>query len=223
MSMKGAIILVMAMLLAVPVMAQDKQISFGVKGGINMANLTYDPEPVNGPDNLMGIAAGGVLSFNLSPSACLDGEVLYIQKGVSSDLQSEFCSGSADLKLTYISISPMLRFKIHAESFTPYFMGGAEFGLLMSAKSTGSSDCEGESEDFDLDVKDYFKGSDLGVTFGAGVEFPMGSSALFVEGRYAMGLTDISDTPEDLMSAAADYENSSTKSKGIYLFGGLRF
>jgi hypothetical protein len=218
MSMKGAIILVMAVLVAVPVMAQDKQISFGVKGGINMANLTYDPEPVKGPDNLMGIAAGGVLSFNLSPSACLDGEVLYIQKGVSSKYETEGCSGDAKLKLTYISISPMLRFKIHTESFTPYFLGGAEFGLLMSATVAGSTDCGGSGEDFDM--KDYYKSSDLGVTFGAGVEFPLGSSALFVEGRYAMGMTDISKTPSNL--DVAD-DTSSTKTKGIYLFGGMRF
>jgi hypothetical protein len=223
MSMKGAIILVMAMLVAVPVMAQDKQISFGVKAGVNMANLALDPEPIKGPDNLMGIAAGGMLSFNLSPSLCLDGEVLYIQKGASMDSESEFCSSESDLKLTYISISPMLRFKFHTASFTPYLMGGAEFGILMSAKSTGTSICGGDTEDFDVDVKDYYKSSDLGVSFGAGVEFPLGTSALFFEGRYAMGLSDISDTPSDMTAAADTGSDSSLKTKGIYLFGGLRF
>jgi hypothetical protein len=223
MSMKGAIILVMAMLVAVPVMAQEKQISFGVKGGINMANLVLDPEPTKGPDNLMGIAAGGMLSFNLSPAMCLDGEVLYIQKGCSSDTEGELCNSEADTKLSYIMISPMLRFKFHAASFTPYIMGGAEFGFLMSAKSTGTSDCGGDTEDFDVDVKDYYKGTDMGVSFGAGVEFPLGTSALFFEGRYAMGLADISDTP-DVMTVAADADDdSSLKTKGIYLFGGLRF
>jgi opacity protein-like surface antigen len=219
MSMKGAIILVMAVLVAVPVMAQDKQISFGVKAGVNMANLTYDPKPVKGPDNLMGIAVGGALSYNLSRSLSLDGEVLYIQKGYSAKTELEGCTSDGKLKLSYISISPMLRFKFPGASITPYVLGGAEFGLLMSAKSTGTYECGGQSQDFNTDVKDSFTSSDFGVTFGAGIEFPMGSSALFFEGRYAMGLSDIAKTPEGM---GDETDNSSVKTKGIYLFGGMR-
>jgi opacity protein-like surface antigen len=219
MSMKGAIILLMAVLVAVPVMAQEKQISFGVKGGVNMANLTYDPKPTKGPDNLIGLAAGGVLSFNFSPSMSLDGEVLYIQKGYSATSESEGCTSDGKLKITYVSISPMLRFKVPGEGITPYFMGGAEFGILMSAKSTGTYECAGQSEDFNVDVKDSFSGSDMGLTFGAGVEFPTGGSALFVEVRYAMGLSDISKSTDGMDDTN---DSSSVKTKGIYLFGGLR-
>jgi hypothetical protein len=224
MRMKGAIIFLMALLVAMPVLAQEKQISFGVKGGINMANLVFDPEPDDTMDNLMGLAAGGVLSFNLSPSACLDGEVLYIQKGASQDMEIEGCTNEADLKLTYLAVSPMLRFKIHTQSMTPYFLAGGEFAFLLSAKSTGSSECNGQTEDFDVDVKDYYKSTDFGVSFGAGVEFMAGSTSLFVEGRYAMGLTDISDVPDDELVLAADEDDDgSVKTKGIYIFGGLRF
>ncbi|MBM3317849.1 MAG: PorT family protein [Candidatus Eisenbacteria bacterium] len=221
MRVKGAIAILMALLLVVPVMAQEKQINLGVKGGINMANLSYDPKPEEGSSSLMGLAGGMVLSFNLSPAASFDGEVLYIQKGASWDVADEECSGDTDVKLTYISISPMLRFKIHSQSLTPYFMGGGEIGLLMSAKAKASWTCQGESDDYEEDVKDSFKSIDFGISFGAGVEFPMGNSGLFVEARYAMGLTDIGEDVEE--STMQDEDEGTIKTKGIYLLAGIRF
>ena len=220
MSMKGAIILVMAMLVAVPVMAQDKQISFGVKAGLNMANLTYDPEPVKGPDNLLGIAAGGVLSFNLSPSLSLDGEVVYMQKGASSKYESELCTSDerpeAHVYLDFADAALQVpRRERHALR-----VGRCGVRSLDERQEHGYQRLRGRDGDYDLDVKDYFKGTDMGISFGAGVEFAMGSSALFFEGRYAMGLSDIAETPAGV---DMDEDTGSTKTKGIYLFGGMRF
>jgi hypothetical protein len=219
MSVKRAIMLTAAVLIAVPVVAPGEPVSFGIKGGINMANLTDDSEPTQ--DNLVGIAVGGVLSLELSPAACLDGEVLYIQKGASPNETLDGCgSADKDFKLGYVSISPMVRFKIHTGSFTPYLLGGTEFDLLLSAKRSGTFGCSGQGGDYDYDEKDELKSTDLGITLGGGVEFPMGGPALFVEGRCAMGLTDINKETPVVMDAPAD---GSTKTNGIYLFGGLRF
>lgn len=225
MRMKEAIVVLMAMLLVVPVVAQEKQISFGVKGGINMANLAFDPELPESMESstLMGLAFGGVLGFNLSPAASLDMEVMYLQKGASWEETDGDCTGETDIKLAYIALSPMLRFKIHSESLTPYFMAGGEIGMLMSANAEGTWECDGESGETDVDVKDSYKDIDFGVSFGAGVEFPMGNSALFVEARYAMGLSDIGEDADDTELLQEDDDDATVKNKGIYLFGGLRF
>lgn len=220
---KEAIVILMALLLAVPVVAQEKPFSFGVKGGINMANLAFDPEPDPGPDNMMGFGFGGALGFSLSPAAALDLEVMYLQKGASWDAEAEGCTSETDLKLAYLTLSPMLRFKFHSESVTPYILAGGEVGLLMSANAEGTWECQGESEDYDEDVKDFYEDLDFGFSFGAGLEFPMGKSALFVEGRYAMGLADIGADAEDEELMQEDEDDATVKTKGIYIFGGIRF
>lgn len=56
---------------------------------------------------------------------------------------------------------------------------------------------------------------DFGLGFGAGVSFPLGTNALFVEGRYALGLSNINDDPED--------PDTQIKNKGIQVIAGITF
>jgi opacity protein-like surface antigen len=222
---KGTLVCLMALLLTVPVLAQEKQVHVGFKGGLSLMNFSYDPELEVGPDSRLGLALGALLSVNVSPSMSVDGEVLYVQKGAKLDAADGDCSSQDEWKLAYITISPLLRFKVHGESVSPYFLGGIEFGLLMSADHEWDWECNGETEAATDDVKDYFKDTDFGITVGAGLDFPSGKSTFFAEARYSIGLSDISDTGDDEMSQSAevvvaDYE---IKNRGFYFLAGVRF
>lgn len=67
----------------------------------------------------------------------------------------------------------------------------------------------------EVDIKDETKSIDFGLGFGAGVSFPAGNNSLFVEGRYALGSTNLNDDPED--------SETSIKTRGIQVMAGVTF
>ncbi len=209
---------VLAFLFALPVMAQTNPIVLGFKGGVNLANLSYDPETDPNPDMYLGLAVGGLLGFEISPGMTLDTDFLYIQKGAKWEGESDGDEYKVTDKYSYVVINPMLRFAVQNQGLRPYFMAGPEIGFLVDA--TAKSEINGEDQD-DEDLKDFTKSTDFGINFGAGLEFPSGNSAFFVEGRYAMGLTDILDD-EDEDNKQED-SKPEAKHRGIYLMGGVRF
>ena len=222
-----AAVVLLALLLAVPVMAQTKPFILGVKGGVNLANLALDPEPDPKPDMFMGIGFGGSLGFLISPGMTLDTDFLYLQKGAKweGSGEGELAIPDQTYKYTYLVVNPMLRFVVQNQGLRPYFMAGAEVGFLLDAEIESDEDEEEGDEEGDYDLKDFTKSTDFGVNFGAGLEFPSGNSAFFVEARYSLGLTDIVDEGDDEEgNKQEDEEDESTaKHRGIYLMAGMRF
>jgi len=216
----------LALLVAAPAMGQmvEKQIYFGIKGGVNMANLSVDPEPPVDFETLMGIGGGVTLAFVISPGMTLDTDFLYMQKGAkyTFDLGLEDESVEYKLKYTYLVINPMFRFTVQNEGMRPFFMAGPEIGFLLDAKME-SDDSEEEGEEGAFDLKDYTKSTDFGINFGGGIEFPSGNSTIFFEARYALGLTDIEDTSDGEETKTEEEDEGTVKHRGIYLMAGIRF
>jgi len=225
MTKKLAVAAGLLLVLALPAGAASKSMELGLKGGVNLANLSYDPEsPYWDPEMKLGLAAGGALSFVLSPTMRLDGEVLYVQKGATLGGPDNIeCAGDVDINLTYVGISPMLRFKMNSQKATPYFMGGIEFAFLLEAEYDRTFECNGDEESDTVDAKDYFEDTDMSVTVGAGLEFPSGGSAFFLEGRYVLGLSDISKQDDSIEVMTNGEGEPEIKTTGIYLLAGLRF
>jgi opacity protein-like surface antigen len=220
-----AAVVLLALLLAVPVMAQTKPFILGVKGGVNLANLAFDPEPDPKPDMFMGLGFGGSLGFTISPGMTLDTDFLYLQKGAKweGSGEDEMAIPDQTYKYTYLVVNPMLRFVVQNQGLRPYFMAGAEVGFLLDAEIETDDGGE-EAEEDSYDLKDYTKATDFGVNFGAGLEFPSGNSAFFVEARYSLGLTDIVDEGDAEATKQEDEDDSSSaKHRGIYLMAGMRF
>ena len=44
-----------------------------------------------------------------------------------------------------------------------------------------------------VDIKEAWKGTDLGMVFGGGVDFPVGSGVMTLDGRYTMGMSKVPD------------------------------
>ncbi|MDQ2655812.1 MAG: PorT family protein, partial [Bacteroidota bacterium] len=106
------------------------------------------------------------------------------------------------LKANYLSIPIMIQynpvpvFNIHA---------GPQIGFLLSAKAD------------DEDIKDQYKGLDLGLGFGAGVNLPMG---LGITARYVMGLANIMDDSGDADFGDVTVKNTAFQVSLTYkLFG----
>ncbi len=150
-------------------------ISGGLKVGANFANQKYDSDFGDiSLDSRTSFHVGGYLNFGVSETFAIQPELLYNSIGAKQD--------EVAMKTDYLSIPIMLQyspvpvFNIHA---------GPQIGLLLSAKA----EADGES----VDMKDFYKGLDLGVGVGAGVNLPMG---LGFSVRYVLGLANIADSSD---------------------------
>ena len=230
----------MVILLAGPAMAngyssQFKAFDFGLKGGVNLADLEFDPDEEVDWESFLRFGGGATLGFNITPTFGLDLDVLYMMKGAK--FEGDFligdvpgygdvsCGGEARIELDYLVVKPMLRFTPIQGGASPYLLLGGEIGYLLDAKQVFEATCDldppveiDEEEDFTDVVKDL----DFGLNVGAGLEFPVGNMSMIIEGHYSLGLANIYDADED-EEATEDEEDLSVKTRGIYGFVGLRF
>ena len=160
----------MVTLLAAGAYAQG--ISGGLKAGLNLANAIG--QDAKDADMKMRLAYhfGGFVNIGLSEVLSVQPELLYNSVGTKMDEE-------LNLHLNYLSVPVNLQysfgnFNLHA---------GPQFGFLMSAKM--KADVDGES--VEVDAKDFFKGTDVGVNLGLGAAF----GKLHASARYTMGITKI--------------------------------
>jgi hypothetical protein len=141
MKAKGLVVVLLGLALAGTAMAQETQekaIDFGFKGGINLAELSYDPdlfEDGTGIDKSMYLRFGGgvVLSFNITPTFSIDANALYLMKGskhtgdglVYEEYPEYVFDVDARVNLSYIVVNPMIRFSPVAGGGGPLLHGGA--------------------------------------------------------------------------------------------------
>jgi len=190
-----AVALGLVLVFAFAAMAQDEggKLSYGFKAGLGMCKWTgssaLDTALISiGAEkkNLMGFGGGGVLAYKLTPSVVLQFEALYLMKGVKYTLGDE----TAKFKLSYIEIPVTLHVAPNMQgSLKPNFFAGPFLGLLASAKLRGESGGMGA----EVDVKDFFKSTEFGVTFGAGFDYVFGTSAITFDARYDLGLSKVWD------------------------------
>jgi hypothetical protein len=153
--------------------AYGQGISGGVKGGFNAANQTYKGNNyTTSPNFKIGVHIGGYVTVMLSEHLGVQPEVLFSTQG--------YKSGNTTAKFNYIVIPILARCNINK---LISFHAGPQFGVLASAKSDYGS---GTSN-----IKNSYKGSDLGIAVGGTVDLPMGLNFTL---RFIKGLSDIDDT-----------------------------
>lgn len=165
----------------------NAQMGFGVKAGLNMADL-QDLKAIDTIDKLeneskTGFVGGAYLKFPFGPLK-LQVEGLYSLKGAKGTSFNGLSSAEWETKLTYLEFPVLLRYEMPTPMLKPFFYGGASVALLTKAEERNSNtDSSWE------DIKDGLKTTDYGLVVGAGVEL----LGLTVEGRYTHGLADTVD------------------------------
>lgn len=161
-----------------PLVAQTN-VELGIKGGLNVANITGD---VSNTNTMLGFVGGGLAKINTNPQFSIQPELLVTLKGAQQDE-----GGNEKLKLTYLEIPVLGVYNFPTSSSTkPYILAGPALGILISAKA---------GED---DFKDNVNSTDFGFVLGGGVGFPAGENGKVVlDGRYAVGLANIAKDSED--------------------------
>lgn len=198
-------------------------IGIGIKGGLNIASASYDPDIPAGitKSSRTALMVGAQLEFRLAAPLYLQFEPMYVQKGtkiegpVFGDELGNAINGSFTTKLGFIEIPMLLKGKFLTGPVLPYVFFGPSLGIRLSASETD------EAAGFpsqDLDIKDQTNSIDFGLVFGAGAEFALAPTVgITVDGRYALGLTDLSKEQPDQI------QHRKIKTKGIQLLAGVLF
>ena len=142
------------------------------KAGINFANQSI--KNVNGEKSKVSFQAGlgvniqtGIKNFSIQP------EVNFISKGTK--FKNSF--GNETYNFNYIEVPVLAKY-----SFGPvYVNAGPSIGFLMG-KSDKIKAAYGNT-----------KTIDFGVQMGAGIAIPAGPGKMIIDGRYNLGLSNISD------------------------------
>jgi opacity protein-like surface antigen len=153
-----------------------QEVRFGVKAGVNFANLNYEMDGFSiSPKSIVGVQVGGFAEIMVAEKFAVQPELLFSTEGAKVSSGGD----SSTINLSYINIPVMAKF-YPAESFS--IEAGPQIGFLMSAKEKS----DGEKQD----VKNSVKSINFGVNFGAGYNF---TDNLLVNLRYNLGLSDIND------------------------------
>ncbi|WP_336128300.1 porin family protein [Mesoflavibacter sp. CH_XMU1422-2] len=152
----------------------------GIKGGYNLAAVSYDGEGETGQRS--GFHVGVFGESYLSSVVALQLELLYSQQGY----QIEDNNSTFTQKLNYINMPLVL--KIYPVS-NFYLEAGPQLGFAISHKETYDSNFNlfDTEQEFDPNNIDY------GANFGAGIKTDSGVS---LGVRYHLGLGDIYDDGE---------------------------
>jgi hypothetical protein len=208
---KLSVLLVVPLLLslALPAYAQKR---IGIIGGVNLATLSIDSLQADyKTKNSAGIAIGLAGDVAFTPNVMIRIEPMYMMKGAKFERSDNTKLGK--LKLSYIDVPVELKLMFGTSRARPYVLGGPSVGFLVSAKrdSLGS----------DTDVKSNYKSTELGLVGGVGLAFTTMRHAVFIEGRYQLGLEDIrkDNAPRVFPSVAS----GQVKNQGFQILIGAMF
>lgn len=153
-------------------------VSFGVKGGVNFANVTGDD--FEGPNARTSFHVGVLVEFPLTDMFSIQTEALYSGQGFESEIDGIGTSDNIEYQLDYINV-PVLA-KIYLTDGLS-IEAGPQFSFKVNEEI--DADPNNNPGDFDLDEAESF---DFGVA--GGLTFQTGGG-FFATGRYTYGLTDI--------------------------------
>jgi hypothetical protein len=148
------------------------QVSIGIKGGPNFANIDTESTAGENYDNRTGWHLGAFAQFR-GEKIGFQPEILFSQQGSTITY-----SGQPDIKSNFSYVNIPLVVKLYTVAGIN-LQAGPQFGFLTSADVD------------DEDIKDELKGTDFSLALGVGWDLPFG---LTIDGRYNWGLSDINDS-----------------------------
>ncbi|KAA2243739.1 PorT family protein [Chitinophaga agrisoli] len=157
---------------------QAQKIHLGVKGGLNIAQLS----DFDGSGSRISGHVGGFVNFRFRDWA-VQPELVFSGQGEKHLI---IPNGDRQIALNYINLPVMFQYYLIPQF---YLEAGPQIGFLASAKDKGGR--------LTLDIKDGYNSADLGIGLGLGFKLPMGFG---IYGRYNFGLLDVYD-------GGGDYKN----------------
>ncbi len=209
--------------------AAGAQQRIGFVSGVNLATLSYEDDFGGHIDfsNRTVFGLGAVLDLSLGNNTALVLEPMYLQKGANTnnpfDPQADPEEDIFDVqsKLSYLEVPIFLKLTFQTSRVRPYVMAGPTVGLLLSSKL----EVRAFGAIFKADILDLTRTINFGLGLGAGLSFPIGNNAIFVEGHYTLGLYNIAEEGK-AGSEVVPFEfeeGQDLKTRGIQIMAGMTF
>lgn len=175
----------------VPVSASAQGLQAGVKGGINVASISWsnsDPKPV------ISSRKGGVFGGYVAKDGKKMGlavEVLWSQKGAHVDFSSTGNIETVDLHLDYVEIPVLGRYNIPYQKTVIHIYAGPVFAFSVKDEVTDTFRTTTQTTPATVTTEDAgAKSSDIGIAIGAQVDV----HKFLVDVRYNWGLQNVNDS-----------------------------
>ena len=176
--------------------AQD--ITIGVKGGLNVADVSTDiPDIEDIKSSKTGFVGGAYANFGLGGVFAIQPEVLYSEKGFKGE--DEALPGfEAQFKVKYFEIPLLLKAQFPMANIRPAVYAGPVVSFETSCKlglTEGDISADFDCDSDEADVGDRKK-TDFGGVLGANLDLFVGPVVLTLDGRYQVGFTNLNDDPD---------------------------
>jgi hypothetical protein len=199
-----------------PANASGQEITIGVKGGLNVSNLSVDaPEdPEFAFDSQTDFLVGGFAQIGIGSKFALQPEVFYSQSGAKTKNDDP----AIKLNLNYIRVPLLLMARLSSREspMYPILYAGPQVAFETRCQVTAEEDGVSVGVDCDsqeLDDALRTKTTDFGLVFGGGLEILYSRLTVQLDARYNLGLTNLND--------AEDASEVSVKSRGWSFMLGL--
>ena len=186
------------------------QISFGFKGGLDMAKLSGDGwddaaqymESTVDDKSLTGAAFGVVMAMPLGKGGfSLQPEVLYVMKGAEADITNPdliaegYDDVSMKLKQNYLEVPVLIKYTFPTQgSISPNLFAGPFAAINLSSELEWVNAPPEAAEELGEGDIENAASVDFGLTFGGGVSFAVGPKGkLTLDVRYTLGMAGIFD------------------------------
>lgn len=173
----------------------DAQLSLGFRGGVNASKMDFTNNPdfrLQKPLYKLGFQGGVFIQYSNSPHVGIQGEFNYTQKGwaeatnTTTNTQYQRLNNYLEfVTLTHIFVGKdKFRFIINIGPYAAYALSSVEWTKDMDSGTEISNEyIFNDEEDNRLDY---------GLLAGGGFEYVFSFGTIHVEGRYSMGLGNIS-------------------------------
>ena len=176
--MKKIIFLAVALVIST---ATFSQTSYGVKGGLNLANITNDSDAKFKPS----IYAGGFMEFRLNYIMSISPELYFSRQGSHADISGI----KTNVRFNYLNLPVLVKLYI-ADGISLDL--GPQVGYLINSKIWMKYGGTSATTDFS---DSGFDANQVDVSFATGLTYNLGN--FFIQGRYNLGLTDVvKDDPD---------------------------
>ena len=172
--MKKLLFSALGLLLAGGAFAQT-ELEWGVKAGLNVANLTY-----SGVNSKPGIVAGVFCQFKVNYLFTIQPELVYSRQGCSDSYHFKDVKYHDSWRINYLNLPILARIYI-LDNFSVDV--GPQFGLGLKMTQRQEHD-----DHIEIDKRHDFHTFDFSIPVGISYDFPMG---LIVSVRYNVGFTNV--------------------------------
>jgi hypothetical protein len=193
---------IIVLLLIIESASFAKEISYGLKGGLNYGSSTYTTSTLINvniePKNEIGYSIGGFIDIPLGDKFSVQTELMYALHNNTISITSSNSTVSPNMSLAingninFSTLDMPILFKYQINDSFDVFMG-PYFSLILSGKSksemtTVIGDTSTTNTTSETDIKNDTEDSDYGLVLGGSYKI---TPNLVFDGRYVLGLRDL--------------------------------